>query len=196
MSTPNARSGGVTDLLLAWSDGDGSALEKLLPLVHKELRRLASFYMKNERRGHTSQTTALVNEAYLRLADVKHMRWQNRAHFFALSATLMRRVLIDAARSRNYKKREGNAQRISLDQVPCVSTDDIPGLLALDEALKALSKIDPRKSQVVEMRFFGGLSVEQTAEVLKISPESVRRDWRLAKAWLFREVSGERRSAV
>lgn len=181
----------VTQLLVAWSDGDESALEKLLPLVHKELRSLASYYMKNERSGHTLQTTALVNEAYLRLVDLKRMRWQNRTHFFALSATLMRRVLIDSARSRNYQKREGNAHRLSLDEVPCVSTDNIPGLLALDEALKALSKIDPRKGEVVEMRFFGGLSVQQTADILKISPESVRRDWRLAKAWLFREVNGE-----
>ncbi len=193
MVSPDPESGQITELLLAWSDGDESALEKLLPLVHKELRRLASYYMKNERSGHTLQTTALVNEAYLRLVDIKRMRWQNRAHFFALSATLMRRVLIDSARSRNYQKREGNAQRVSLDQVPCVSMDHIAGLLALDEALKVLGKIDPRKSQVVEMRFFGGLSVQQTAEVLKISPESVRRDWRLAKSWLFREVSGQTR---
>lgn len=193
MAVPDPESGQVTELLLAWSDGDETALEKLLPLVYRELRRLARYYMKNERSGHTLQTTALVNEAYLRLVDLKRMRWQNRAHFFALSASLMRRVLIDSARSRHYLKRAGNAQRVSLDEVPSVSTEQIAGLLALDEALKALSKVDPRKEKVVEMRFFGGLSVQQTAEVLKISPESVRRDWRMAKAWLFREVSGEQR---
>jgi RNA polymerase sigma factor (TIGR02999 family) len=183
----------ITELLLAWSHGDPNALEELAPLVYAELHRLAHHYMAGERPGHTLQPTALVNEAYLRLIDSSHVRWQNRAHFFAISAQLMRRVLVDFARSRGYHKRGGNACRISLDEAPPVTAERSADLVALDEAMSALAAFDARKSRVVELRYFGGLSVEETAEVLKVSPETVMRDWRLAKVWLQRELSGTER---
>jgi RNA polymerase sigma factor (TIGR02999 family) len=182
----------VTEMLVAWSNGDQSAFEKLVPLVHDELHRLAHLYMNRERPGHMLQTTALVNEAYLRLVDSSRVRWQNRAHFFAVSAQLMRRILVDFARSRNYLKRGGNAVQVSLDQALVVSIEQDADLVALDEALKALDAIDERKSRVVELRFFGGLSIEETAEVLGVSPETVMRDWRLAKVWLLRELIAEK----
>ena len=178
----------VTGLLLAWGRGDEAALEQLVPLVHGELRRLARRHMGHERQGHTLQATALVNEAYLRLIDVQQVHWQNRAHFFAMSARLMRRILVDFARSRNYQKRGGGAQQVSLDEALVVGKERGADLVALDDALQALGTIDPRKSQVVEMRFFGGLSVEETGEALHVSPETVMRDWKLAKVWLKREL--------
>jgi RNA polymerase sigma factor (TIGR02999 family) len=181
----------VTQLLLAWNGGDESALEKLIPLVYDELRRLARRHMRREHPDHTLQTTALINEAFLRLVDLGNVHWQNRAHFFALCARLMRRILVDFARSRLYTKRGGGAQRISLDESVVVSPAQPTDLVAVDDALSALTKIDARKGQVVEMRFFGGLTVEETAEVLKVSPETVRRDWKLAKVWLLRELSGD-----
>jgi RNA polymerase sigma factor (TIGR02999 family) len=176
-------------MLLAWSQGDRSALDQLIPLVYDELRRLAEHYLGQERRGHMLQTTALVNEAYLRLIDASQVRWQNRAHFFAVSAQLMRRVLVDFARSHHQLKRGGDAHRVSLDEALMMSEERGADLVALDDALSALSALDGRQSQVVELRFFGGLSVEETAEVLKISPTTVRRDWTLARAWLHRELS-------
>jgi RNA polymerase sigma factor (TIGR02999 family) len=184
----------VTELLLAWSQGDETALDKLIPMVHGELRRLAKRYMAHERPGHTLQTTALINEAYLRLVNSKNVRWQNRAHFFAVSAQLMRRILVDFARSRNYQKRGGGALQVSL--VEALESTDERGadLIALDDALSALAELDPRKSQVVELRFFGGLSVEETAEVLKVSPDTVMRDWKMAKVWLLREMSPEKKN--
>jgi len=180
----------VTDLLVAWSGGDQQALEKLMPLVHGELRRLARRQMAGERQGHTLQTTALINEAYLRLIDLTRIRWQDRAHFLAISARLMRRILVDHARTRQYAKRGGGAAKVSFDEALEVSSDARPDLVALDDALQALAAVDSRKSQVVEMRFFGGLSVEETAQALGVSPETVMRDWRLAKVWLLRELGG------
>ena len=190
MTTPSTH--GVTELLVAWSNGDKSALERLIPVVHDELHRLAHRYMNRERPGHMLQTTALVNEAYLRLVDSSHVQWQNRAHFFAVSATLMRRILVDFARSRNYLKRGGDAVQVSLDEGLALSPEQDANVVALDEALTALAAIDERKSRVVELRFFGGLNIEETAEVLKVSPETVMRDWRLAKVWLLREMSSEK----
>jgi RNA polymerase sigma factor (TIGR02999 family) len=190
MSVPSTQE--VTEMLVAWSNGDESALERLIPLVHDELHRLAHRYMNQERPGHMLQTTALVNEAYLRLVDSSHVRWQNRAHFFAVSAQLMRRILVDFARSRNYLKRGGNAVQVSLDKVLAITSEQDPDVVALDEALNALAAIDERKSRVVELRFFGGLNIEETAEVLKVSPDTVMRDWRLAKVWLLRELSAEK----
>ena len=180
----------ITDLLVAWSGGDEHALETLMPLVHGELRRLARRQMAGERQGHTLQTTALINEAYLRLVDLTRVRWQDRAHFLAMSARLMRRILVEHARSRLYAKRGGGAATVSLDESLVVTNDARPDLVALDDALQALAAVDVRKSQVVEMRFFGGLSVEETAEALCVSPETVMRDWRLAKVWLLRELGG------
>lgn len=179
----------VTQLLVDWSNGDQSALDKLLPLVHAELCRVAHRLMSREQPGHTLQTTALVNEAYLRLADQKNTHWQNRTHFFAIAAQLMRRTLIDHARSHQYAKRGGGAQRVSLDEVNVLSPERAAEIIALDEALQKLSAIDERKGQIVELRYFGGLSVEETAEALKVSPITVMRDWSLAKAWLRREIS-------
>ena len=181
----------VTGLLRAWSSGDESALERLVPLVYDELRRLARRYMAGERSGHTLQTTALVNEAYLRLVDARSVRWQNRTHFFAISAQLMRRILVDYARSRQTHKRGGDTIHVDLDEASTVASDRAPDLVALDDALKELASFDERKARVVELRFFGGLSVEETAEVLKVSADTVLRDWRLAKAWLLREISGD-----
>jgi len=179
----------VTGLLLAWGEGDRTALDRLIPLVHDELHRMAHRYMSGEREGHTLQTTALINEAYLRLVDSGRMHWQNRAHFFAVSAEVMRRILVDFARSRNYQKRGGKAVHLALDQAPEVSHEREADLVALDEALIALAAIDQRKSKIVELRFFGGLSVKETAEVLKVSPDTVMREWKLAKVWLLRELS-------
>ena len=190
MTTPSTQH--VTELLLAWRQGEESALEKLTPVVYEELKRLAHRYMGGERAAHTLQTTALVNEAYLRLIDGKQVNWQNRAHFFAVSARLMRRILVDWARSRQALKRGDQPQRVTLDEALAVSSKHGEDLVALDEALQKLVEVDPRKSQVVEMRFFGGLSVEETAEVLKVSTDTVLRDWRLAKLWLLRELSGEK----
>jgi RNA polymerase sigma-70 factor (ECF subfamily) len=181
----------VTECLVAWSNGDQLAFDRLIPLVHAELHRLAKRYMGKEHSGHTLQTTALVNEAYVRLIDARRVKWQDRAHFFGISARLMRRILVDHARSRNYVKRGGEAQKVSLEQAAVYSEERAPDLVRLDDALKALAETDLRKSQVVELRFFGGLSVEETAEVLKVSADTVGRDWRLAKAWLLRELSCE-----
>jgi RNA polymerase sigma-70 factor, ECF subfamily len=178
----------ITQLLLAWGSGEEKAFEKLAPLVYAELHTLARRYMAGERPGHTLQTTALVNEAYLRLVDASRVQWQNRAHFFAVSAQLMRRILVDFARSRNYAKRGGAAQRLSLDEAPPVAVERGADLIALDDALTALSAFDPRKAKVVELRFFGGLTEDETAEVLKVSSDTVTRDWRLAKVWLRREL--------
>jgi RNA polymerase sigma factor (TIGR02999 family) len=185
-ATDNAE---VSGLLRAWSEGDRAALDRLTPIVYDELRRLASRYMRGERTGHSLQTTALVNEAYMRLVDYKSMQWQNRAHFFAVSAQLMRRILVEHARRHNLK-RGGGVQHVSFEDTAEVSGDRAADLGALDDALDALARIDPRKVQVVEMRFFGGLSVEETAEVLKVSPVTVMRDWSTAKAWLYRELTG------
>jgi RNA polymerase sigma-70 factor, ECF subfamily len=177
----------VTRLLKAWSAGDEAALEKLVPLVYGELHRAARHYMSGERPEHTLQTTALINEAYLRLVDFQHISWQNRAQFFGICAQLMRRILVDFARSRRSRKRGGEAFRLPLDETLIVSNEPRADLLALDDALKALAIVDERKSRVIELRFFGGLSVQETAEVVKVSEETVKRDWRLAKAWLLRE---------
>jgi RNA polymerase sigma-70 factor (ECF subfamily) len=179
----------ISTLLRAWSDGDQSALERLTPVVYDELHRLARRYMRGERSGHILQTTALVNEAYMRLVDYERMQWQNRAHFFAVSAQLMRRILVEHARRHNVK-RGGGVQHVSLDEAALVDSDQDADLVALDDAMNGLARIDPRKVQVVEMRFFGGLSVEETAEVLKVSPVTVKRDWRAARAWLYRELTG------
>ena len=181
----------ITALLIAWGGGDEAALERLVPLVHAELRRLARKQMSRERAGHSLQPTALVNEAYIRLVDIKRVSWQNRAHFFAMSARLMRRILVDSWRSRRYQKRGAGARRVSLDEVLLV-TERASDLIALDDALTALAAVDPRKSQIVEMRFFGGLSVEETAEALKISPETVTRDWKKAKQWLLQELKRDK----
>jgi RNA polymerase sigma-70 factor, ECF subfamily len=182
----------ITELLKAWRQGDEQALEKLTPQVYRELHRAAKRCMQGERDGHTLQTTALINELYLRMTDLKRVDWQNRAHFFAICARQMRRILTDQARARQSHKRGGGAQPISLEAAPVVSAQSHPEVLAVDGALNALGKIDPRKSQVVELRFFGGLNVEEIAEVLKVSHDTVVRDWRMAKAWLLRELSQER----
>ena len=181
-------SAAITRLLVDWRGGDQAALEQLMPLVHDELRRLARRHMAHERVGHTLQATALVNEAFVRLIDVRQVKWQDRAHFFAMSSRLMRRILVDFARSKGYQKRGGGAQKVSLDDALVVATEPGQDLVALDDALNALAAFDARKSQVVEMRFFGGLSVEETAEALNVSVETVMRDWKLAKAWLLREL--------
>ena len=178
----------VSHLLRAWSDGDQLALDELTPIVYAELRRLAHRYMRRERPEHDLQTSALVNEAYIRLVDYKRMQWQNRAHFFAVSAQLMRRILVDHARRHNLKRGRG-VQHVSLDEAVVVSGDPGADLVALDDALNALAHVDPRKVRVVEMRFFAGLSVEETAAVLKVSPITVRRDWSIARAWLRREIT-------
>jgi RNA polymerase sigma-70 factor, ECF subfamily len=185
--TPSA--GEVSRLLQSWTEGDRQALDRLTPLVYDELRRLARAYLRRERAGHSLQITALVNEAYLRLVDYKRMQWQNRAHFFAVSAQLMRRILVEHARRHNLK-RGGEVQHVSLEAAAEVGGGQAEDLVALDDAMKALERLDHRKAQVVEMRFFGGLSVEETAEVLKVSPITVMRDWNTAKAWLYRELAG------
>jgi RNA polymerase sigma-70 factor (ECF subfamily) len=178
----------ITQLLLAWNDGDAQALDRLMPLVQCELHRLAHRYMAGERIGHPLQTTALVNEAYLRLIDSSRVRWQNRAHFFAVSAQLMRRILVDVARARKKLKRGGDSIQVPLDEAMGISRQPSADLVALDEALTTLAGFDARKSKIVELRFFGGLTVEETAEVLNVSAMTVARDWGLAKAWLLREL--------
>lgn len=185
--TPSPRS--ITELLIEWRDGDETALDRLMPLVYEELRRLARYYMRRERPGHTLQTAALVNEAYLRLVDHKGMRWQNRAHFYAVASQAMRRILVDHARSRQYLKRGGGSQIVGLDEAAAVVQKQAVDVVALDDALTDLSAIDPRKSQIVEMRYFGGMTVEETAEVLGLSPVTVMRDWSTAKAWLLRAIT-------
>jgi RNA polymerase sigma-70 factor, ECF subfamily len=187
MDAPSAHE--VTGLLQAWSAGDAGALEKLTPLVYQELHRAAQRFMAGERSGHTLQTTALINEAYLRLVDVRRINWQNRVHFLAICARLMRRILTDFARARRYQKRGGAAAHLPFDEALCVSSQPDFDLAALDDGLERLALIDQRKSRVVELRFFGGLSVQETAEVLKVSPETVARDWKLAKVWLLRDLS-------
>jgi RNA polymerase sigma factor (TIGR02999 family) len=179
----------VTALLLAWRGGDRKAIERLMPLVHGELRRLAKGQMAGERPGHVLQATALVNEVYLRLIDVRQVEWQDRAHFFAMAARLMRRVLVDFARAQKNQKRGGELHRVTLDQDLLVTENSPEDLIAIDAALRALGEEYERKAQVVELRFFGGLSVEETAEALGISPETVMRDWKFAKNWLLRELS-------
>ena len=179
----------VTGLLQAWSDGDQAALEKLMPLVYAELHRLAKRYMGREHVGRTLQTSALVNEAYLRLVEAHGVRWQNRAHFFAVSAQIMRRILVDFARSRQNLKRGGGALQVTLDEGLIISPESGVDLLALDEALDKLAVLNPRQSRVVELRYFGGLNEEEAAEALKVSPRTVRHDWSLARAWLYRELS-------
>ena len=178
----------ITTLLVAWGQGDDGALQQLIPLVHRELHQIARRCLKGERPGHTLEPTALVNEAYLRLVDVRRVSWQNRTHFLAMSARLMRRVLVDFARARQYQKRGGGVMKVSLDEAHAVSTERGQDLVALDEALIALSAIDERKARVIEMRFFGGLTAEETAAVLDVSRETVLRDWRLARAWLMQEL--------
>ena len=188
---------GLTDLLIEWRQGDRAALDRLTPLVYDEIRRIADRYVQREREGHTLQTTALVNEAYLRLAGQQQINWQNRAHFFAVTAQVMRHILIDYARRRHYVKHGGEAQRIAFDEALAneeailMSEPRAAELLALDEALDELARLDLRKSRVVELRYFGGLSLGETAKVLEISPMTVRRDWRAAKAWLFRRMKDE-----
>jgi RNA polymerase sigma factor (TIGR02999 family) len=179
----------VTELLLAWRGGDDAALEKLTPLVYDELKRLARHYMAGERPGHTLQATGLVNEAYLRLVDSRHVQWNDRAHFLAVSAQLMRRVLVDYFRSRSFQKRGGGVRALPLEEALELSAGQDPDLIALDDALKALAAVDERKAKVVELRFFGGLSVEEAAFVLHVSPDTVMRDWKFAKTWLLRELS-------
>jgi RNA polymerase sigma factor (TIGR02999 family) len=179
----------VTELLIEWSNGDKAALDKLMPLIHEELRRLAHHYMSNERPGHTLQTTALVNEAYLRLVNRKGVHWQNRAHFFAIAATLMRSILVDHARSHASAKRGGGGPKVEIDEAMIVSQERAAEVLALDDVLTKLAKFDPQQSRIVELRFFGGLTIEETAEVLDLSPATIKREWTAARAWLYRELS-------
>jgi len=179
----------VSQLLRAWSNGDQDALDKLMPLVYEELRRMAKRHMDRQSPGHTLQTTALIHEAFLRLVDQREAHWQNRAHFFAVAARAMRHILVDYARARPAAKRGGGAKVVSLDEAAVASDERAAEMVALDDALKSLAAVDRRKCQVVELKYFGGLSVEETAEVLKVSPETVARDWRLARTWLLRELS-------
>lgn len=181
----------LTGLLIEWRQGDKAALDKLTPLVYDELRRIAHRYVQRERNGHTLQTTALVNEAFVRLAGSENVAWQNRAHFFAVTAQVMRHILIDHARRRRYAKRGGEAQQVSLADADAMTPQRASDLVALDEALEELSRLDPRKARVVELRYFGGLSLEETAQALEVSPMTVRRDWRVAKAWLYRRMKAE-----
>jgi RNA polymerase sigma-70 factor (ECF subfamily) len=182
---------GVTQLLIDWSSGNRAALDELMPLVYDELRRLARRHMARERRDHTLQTSALINEAYLRLVDQKDFQWQNRAHFFAVAAQVMRHILIDHARRYQYAKRGAGAQKIALDEAAVFTEQRAAEFVALDDALAALATLDPRRSEIVELRFFGGLSIEETAEVLKISSPTVQREWRAARAWLSRFISNK-----
>jgi len=179
----------LTQLLSAWSDGDKAALEQLMPMVYQELHRLAARHLAHERVGHTLQATALVNQTYLRLIDQKRVRWQNKAHFLGIAAQMMRRILVDYARARRYGKRGGGAPVVSLDEAATVSVEKASDLIAVDDALTRLSELDARKGRVVELKFFGGLSVEEIGEVLQVSPTTVLREWRTAKAWLHRELS-------
>ena len=180
----------ITQLLLDWSSGDREAFDRLAPLVYDELRNLAHRYMRRERPGHTLQTTALVNEAYLRLIDQKSVRWQNRAHFFAIAARMMRRILVDYARARRYDKRGGDARQVSFDEAAVFTRERAPDLVAIDDALTSLAAHDARKCEIVTLRFFAGLSIEEVAEVLAISRTTVQREWRSAKAWLYHALSG------
>jgi len=180
----------ITQLLAEWSDGNQSALDELYPLVYEELHKLARRYMSRERKGHTLQTTALINEAYVRLVDQRNVHWANRSHFFAISAQIMRRILIDHARRHAYAKRGGGAQQVSLEEVAVVAREQSSEILRLDEALKILAKMDPRRCHVVELRYFGGLSNEEIAGVLKVSENTVTRDWNLARAWLYQQLTG------
>ena len=191
MASPSSEN--LTGLLHAWRQGDEEALRQITPLVYREMRKAARHYMAGERPGHSLQTTALINEVYLRLIGVQKVSWQNRAHFLAVCARLMRRVLTDYARSRDYQKRGGGLVRVSLSAVQLPAAESDPDLTALDEAMNKLAAVDDRKSQVVELRFFGGLDVKETAEVLKVSPETVMRDWKIAQAWLLREMSRAKR---
>lgn len=188
MSSASQQSADVTKLLLAWEAGNTEALDKLLPVVYRELRRMARRYMAAENLGHTLQASALVNEAYLRLVDLRQMGWQNRAHFFGVAAQLMRRILVDFGRRRHYLKRGAGVRPLTLNAALDMAAAKTTNIVALDDALTALAGVDPRSVRVVELRFFAGLTVEETAEVLKVSPETIRRDWRLAKAWLRREL--------
>ena len=194
MASPG-ESAEITGLLKAWGRGDSAALDRLTPLVYEQLHRMARRYMQHERPGHTLQATALVNETFLRLVDTRDLDWTDRAHFFAVCARVMRRILVDAARSRAAVKRGGHADRaehstaINLDDLPTRGTEMSAQVCALDEALDTLARIDPRRAQVIELRFFGGLTVEETGQVLHVSPQTVMRDWRLARAWLARELS-------
>lgn len=181
----------VTSLLVAWSEGDEDALTRLVPQVYAELHRLAHHYMRAERAGHTLQTTALVNEAYLRLVDTRRIRWESRAHFLGVAAQAMRRILVDAARTRAARKRGGGVSCVPLDEFPVAAPAHGEALVALDEALDALGRVDPRKGRVVELRYFGGLTIAETAAVLHVSAETVQRDWHVARVWLLRELSGE-----
>ena len=190
MRRPSSSPHEITQLLAEWSEGNQSALDKLYPLVYNELRRLAHGYLRRERKGHTLQTTALINEAYLRLVDQKNVHWANRLHFFGISAQIMRRILIDHARLHAYAKRGGGAQKVSLDEIAIVAVERASNLLLLDDALNRLAKIDPRRSHVVELRYFGGLNNEEIAGVLKISENTVTRDWNMARAWLYQELRG------
>src|SRR5215831_8601011 len=192
MTMPSSTQQEVTQLLGDWSRGDEAALEKLVPLVQPELHRLAHHYMSRERAGHTLQTTAILNEAYLRLVENTQPPWQNRTHFVAAAAQLMRRIMVDHARKRHSLKRGSNAVRVTLDEAALVTETRSEELLALDEALEQLAAQDPRKSQIVELRYFGGLTVEETAAFLKLSPRTVKREWRMAKVWLYRALSGEK----
>jgi RNA polymerase sigma factor (TIGR02999 family) len=180
----------ITQLLAAWREGNQAALDELYPLVYDELHRLARRYMSRERKGHTLQTTALINEAYVRLVDQRNVQWANRSHFFAISAQIMRRILIDHARRHSYAKRGGGARQVSLDETATMAQGDFSEFLRLDEALKSLAQLDPRRSQVVELRYFGGLNNEEIAGVLNISENTVIRDWNMARAWLYRQLSG------
>jgi len=195
LKVPTPSTNDVTGWLVAWTNGDHAALDKLVPVVYQELHRLARRYMRRERglaqAGQTLQTTALVNEVYLRLVDASRVQWQSRAHFLAISANLMRRILVDAARTRRYAKRGGEDRPIQLEEAAAIATPRARDLVALDDALAALAKIDARKAQVVELRFFGGLSVEESAHVLNVSAGTVMRDWSMSKAWLLRELSAE-----
>ena len=196
MTTPVSPQQQVTQLLCQWRDGDPQALEKLMPLVQPELQRLAHHYMSRERPGHTLQTTALLDDAYLQLAGKSHVQWENRAHFFAVAAQLMRRIMVDHARQRHTLKRGGGAIRVTLDECAAVTQTRAAELLALDEALEKLAAADQRKARVVEMRYFGGLTMEEIADVLKIHVNTVTRDWTAARAWLFAALSGEDMDAV
>ena len=193
MQTPSQQE--VTALLVAWSNGERSALDRLTPLVYQELRRLARRALRHERAGHTLQTSDLVHEAYLKLINEREMSWRNRAHFFAVATQMMRMILVDYARKRNYAKRGGGRLRVSFDEGLAVSDERAEDLIALDDALKALSAFDERKSRIAELRYFGGLSVEETAEALGVAPVTVMRDWRLAKAWLYRELTNDAQRA-